>query len=86
MEDKKEYQRNLQHLQAQLQMAQEQKKSLDPTGVKKRLEDYEQMLQYYTLMRTNNKMKDSEADSKEWWEVVENILQRRWKKIGLTQN
>jgi hypothetical protein len=35
-------------------------------------------------MRTNNKMKDSEADSKEWWEVVENILQRRWKKIGLT--
>jgi hypothetical protein len=37
-------------------MAQEQTKSPNPTRVKKRLEDYEQMLQTYTLMRTNNKM------------------------------
>ncbi len=29
------------------------------------------MLQYYTLMRTNNKMKDSEANFEQWWEVVE---------------
>jgi hypothetical protein len=64
MEDK-EYQRNLQYLQALLEMAQEQKKSLDPIGVKKRLEDYEQMLQYYTLMKTKNKMKDYKAKSKE---------------------
>ncbi len=86
MEDKKEYQRNLQHLQAQLEMAQEQKKNLDPTGVKKRLEVYEQMLQYYTLMRTNNKMKDFEAKSKEWWEVAEEFYKGDGKKIGLTQN
>ncbi len=44
MEDKKEYQRALQHLQVSLERAQEQKKSLDSTGIKKRLEDYEQML------------------------------------------
>ncbi len=44
MEEKKGYQRNLQHLQAQMEIAQQQKKSLGPTGVKKRLEDYEQML------------------------------------------
>ncbi len=52
-------------------MVQEQRKNLDLIGVKKRLENYEQMLQYYTLMKTTNKMKDSEAKSKEWWEVVE---------------
>jgi hypothetical protein len=38
--------------------------------VKKRLEDYEQMLQYYILMRTK-KMNDIDVESKEWWEVVE---------------
>ncbi len=40
------------------------KEKLDPIGVKKRLEDYEHMLQYYTLMRMKNKMKDFEAKSK----------------------
>ncbi len=45
-------------------------KSLDLTSVKKKFEEYEQMLQYYTLMRTNNKMKDFKVESKEWWEVV----------------
>ncbi len=65
MEDNKECHRLLQHLQAQLEKAQEQKKNVDPTGMKKRLEDYEQMLQQYTLMRTNNKMKDFKAKSKE---------------------
>ncbi len=41
----KEYQMNLQYLQAKLEMAQEQKNSLNLAGVKKRLEDYEQMMQ-----------------------------------------
>jgi hypothetical protein len=45
-------------------MAQEHNKNLDPVGVKKKLEDYEQMLQYHTLMRMKNKMKDSEVESK----------------------
>jgi len=60
----------LQQLQTRLNTANEQKKSLDPTSVNKRLEDYEQMLQYYTLMRTKNKMKDSDVEYEEW-EVVE---------------
>jgi hypothetical protein len=55
-------------------MAQEQKKSLDLASVKKRLEDYEQMLKYYTLMKMKNKMKDSELESKEWWEVAEDYF------------
>jgi hypothetical protein len=28
------------------------------------------MLQYYTLMKTKSKMKDSDAKSKKWWEVA----------------
>jgi hypothetical protein len=52
-------------LQAQLERAKEQKKSLDLVDIKKKLKDYEQMLKYYTLMRTKNKMKDFEAKFKE---------------------
>ncbi len=66
MEDKKEYQKILQHLHTQLEKAQEHKKNLDPTSIKKRLEDYEQMLQYCTLKRAKNKMKDSEVEFEEW--------------------
>ncbi len=44
MEDEKEYQKTLQHLQAQLEKAHEQKKSLNLVGIKKGLKDYEQML------------------------------------------
>ncbi len=61
LEERKECQKNLQHLQAQLDMEQEQRKSLDLVGVKKKLEDYEQILQFYTLMKMKNKMKDFEA-------------------------
>ncbi len=39
--EEKEYQRNLQHLQTQLEIAREHRKSMDPTSVKKKLEDYE---------------------------------------------
>ncbi len=80
MEDKKEYQKTLQHLQAQLERAQEQKKSFDLVGIKKRLEDYEQMLQYYTQMKTKNKMKDFKAECKEWWEVVEEYFTKELEK------
>jgi hypothetical protein len=49
-----------------LETVNEQRKSLDPTGVKKRLEDYEHMLQYYNLMRTKNKMKDYDTKFEEY--------------------
>ncbi len=61
-------------------MAQEQRKILDPIDVKKRLEDYEQMLQYYTLMRTKKKMKDFKAESKKWWEVIEEYFTKEFEK------
>ncbi len=53
---------------------------MDPTSIKKRLEDYEQMLRYYTLMKTKNKMKDSKAKSKEWWEVTEEYFTKELEK------
>ncbi len=80
MEDKKEYHKILQHLQAQLERAKEQKKSLDLIGIKKKLEDYEQVLKYYTLMRTKNKMKDFEVESKEQWEVIEEYFTKELEK------
>ncbi len=80
LEERKDYQMNLQHLQAQLEMAQEQKKSMNSTNVKKRLKDYEQMLQYYTLMRMKNKMNDFEAEFEEWWEVAKEYFTKELKK------
>jgi hypothetical protein len=53
---------------------------LDLTDIKKRLKDYEEMLQYYTLMRTKNKMKDFEVESEEWWEVTEEYFTNELKK------
>ncbi len=78
MEDK-EYKRTLQHLEAQLERAQEQKKNLDPIDIKKRLEDYEQILKDYTLMRTKNKM-DSKARFEEWWEVAKEYFTKELEK------
>jgi len=49
-------------------------------GVKKRLKDYEQMLEYYTMMRTNNKMKDFKTKFEEWWEVVKEYFTKELEK------
>ncbi len=69
MEEEKEYQINLQHMQAQLEMAHEQRKSMDLASVKKILKDYEQLLKCYTLMRTK----------KEWWEGCKGMF---YKGVG----
>jgi len=38
------------------------------------------MLKYYTLMRIKNKMKDFEAQSKEWWEVAKEYFSKELEK------
>ncbi len=63
-----------------MDISNEQRKSLDLVGEKKRLEDYEQMLQYYILMRIKNKMKDFNVESKEWWEIVEEYFAKELEK------
>jgi hypothetical protein len=42
------------------------------------------MLQYYTLMRMKNKMKDSEAKFEEWCKVVEEYFTKELEKNGST--
>ncbi len=70
----------MQQVQAQLETTNEQKNILNPTNVKKRLEDYEQMLQYYTLMKTKKKMKDYDTDFEEWWEVGKEYFAKELEK------
>jgi hypothetical protein len=44
------------------------------------IEDYEQILQCYTLMRTKNKMKNSKAKFEKWWEVAEEYFIKELEK------
>jgi hypothetical protein len=56
------------------------KRKIYPIGIKKRLKDYEQMLQYYSLMKMKNKMKDFDIKFEEWWEVVEEYFTKELEK------
>ncbi len=49
---------------------------MDPVCVKKRLEDYDQLLQYYIPMKTKRKMKDFDAEFEEWWEVIKEYFSK----------
>ncbi len=40
------------------------------------------MLQYYTLMKIENKMKNYSVESKEWWEVEEEYFLELEKKLA----
>ncbi len=42
--------------------------------------DYEHMLQYYTLMKPKNKMKDSKVEFEEWWEVAKKYFTKELEK------
>ncbi len=63
-----------------MERAQEHRKNLDPTSIKKRLGDYEHMMQYYTMMKTKNKMKDCKVEFEKWWEVVEEYFTKELEK------
>jgi hypothetical protein len=56
------------------------KKSLDLICVKKRLKDYDEMLQHNTVMRTKSKMKDFDVEFEEWWEVAEEYFSKELEK------
>jgi hypothetical protein len=53
---------------------------LGPTDVKKKIENYEQMLQYYTMMKTKNKMKNSKVKFEKWWEVAKEYFTKQLEK------
>ncbi len=71
----------MQQLHAQLETTNEHKNILDPIGVKKRLEDYEQMLQYYIMTKTEKKTKEYDIESKKWWEVGKEYFGKDWRRI-----
>lgn len=56
------------------------KKNLDLICGKKRSEDYDQMLQYYIFMRIKSKMRDSDVESEEWWEVTKEYFFKELEK------
>ncbi len=53
---------------------------MDPISIKKRLKYYEQMLKYYTLMRTKNKINDSDVEFEVWWEVAKENFTKELEK------
>ncbi len=49
-------------------------------GVKKWLEDYEQMSYYYIMMKTRNKMQEFDVKFVEQWEVIEEYFTKQLEK------
>ncbi len=49
----------------------ERGKDLDPTYVKNRLEEYDDLVQYYSILHTKQQMDDANVELDEWWELVE---------------
>ncbi len=49
----------------------EKNKDLDPTYVKNKLKEYNELLQYYSILHTKEQMDDSNVELDEWWELVE---------------
>ncbi len=46
-------------------------KDLDPTYVKNRLEEYDDLVKYYSILCTKQQMNDANVEFDEWWELVE---------------
>jgi hypothetical protein len=44
------------------------------------------MLQYYILMKIKNKMKDSNVEFEEWWEVIKEFCKKVGEESSLTQS
>jgi hypothetical protein len=48
---------------------------LDLTNVKNRLEEYDDLVQYYSILHTKQWMNDANVELDEWWELVEVLFQ-----------
>jgi predicted translin family RNA/ssDNA-binding protein len=49
----------------------EKNKDLDPSYVNNRLEEYNELIQYYSILCTKQQMDDSNVELDEWWELAE---------------
>jgi hypothetical protein len=46
-------------------------KDLDHVYIKKKLEEYDDLVKYYSILCTKQQMEDSNARMYEWWKLVE---------------
>ncbi len=49
----------------------EKNKDLDPSYVNDRLEEYNELIQYYSIPHTKQQKYDSNVEPDEWWELTE---------------
>ncbi len=48
----------------------ERNKDLDPTYVKNKLEEYDDLVQYYSILCTKQQMNDANVEPDEWWDLA----------------
>jgi hypothetical protein len=49
----------------------EKDKDLDPMYVNKKMEEYDELVQYYSIPHTKQQMDNYNVKPSEWWELVE---------------
>ncbi len=49
----------------------EKDKDLDPVYVNKKMEEYDELVQYYSIPHTKQQMDNYNVKPSEWWELVE---------------
>jgi hypothetical protein len=49
----------------------EKNKDLDLTYVNNKLEEYNDLVQYYSMLHIKQQMDDVNAELDEWWELIE---------------
>ncbi len=58
----------------------EKNKDLDLAYVNNILEKYNDLVQYYSILRTTQQMNDANAKFNEWWELAEVQFQEKMQK------
>ncbi len=48
----------------------ERNKDLDPTYVKNKSEEYDDLVQYYSILCTKQQMNDANVEPDEWWKLA----------------
>lgn len=59
----------------------EKNKDLDTMYVNNRLEKYDELVQYYFILRTKQQMENYNVELNEWWELVETNLEEMQKNM-----
>jgi hypothetical protein len=47
------------------------------------LEEYDDHVQYYSILSNKQQMEDSNVEPNEWWKLAKAQFKKKWKKIWL---